>query len=105
MSERVAFALKLPRDNVVEYQRRHAEIWPELEADIRAHGGSNFTIFAVPELDHLFGYLEVEDLELWRAGAATEINQRWWRYMADVMPTNPDSSPIGTTIFEVFHHA
>jgi len=28
---------------------------------------------------------------------------RWWRYMGDVMPSNPDSSPVSRDLREVFH--
>jgi L-rhamnose mutarotase len=100
---RVAFSLILPRENIGEYQTRHSQLWPELRAAIREQGGSNYSIFAAPELDRVFGYLEVEDLERWQSGAASDVTARWWSYMADLMPTNADSSPIGSPLFEVFH--
>lgn len=100
---RVAFSLILPRENIGEYRDRHAQLWPELRAAIRAQGGSNYSIFAAPELDRVFGYLEVEDLGRWHRGGASEVTRRWWSYMADLMPTNADFSPIDTPLIEVFH--
>jgi L-rhamnose mutarotase len=100
---RVAFSLELPRQSVAEYTRRHAEIWPDLRSAIAEQGGHNFSIFAIPGIDRVFGYLEVEDLERWEAGAGTDLTHRWWRYMADIMPTNADSSPRADTVHEVFH--
>ena len=100
---RVAFCLTVPRENLAEYQRRHAELWPELRAAIAAQGGHNYSIFAVPELDRVFGYVEVEDLARWESGAGSELTLRWWRYMAEIMPSNPDNSPLADNIHEVFH--
>ncbi len=51
----------------------------------------------------LYGYIEIEDAELWARSAATEINQKWWAYMADIMETNPDNSPISKDLNLVFH--
>jgi L-rhamnose mutarotase len=34
---------------------------------------------------------------------ADEITQKWWAYMADIMETNPDNSPVTIPIKEVFH--
>ena len=31
------------------------------------------------------------------------IVQKWWHFMADIMETNADNSPICTPIDEVFH--
>jgi L-rhamnose mutarotase len=33
----------------------------------------------------------------------TEIVQKWWAYMADIMDTDPDNSPISIPLEEVFH--
>jgi len=100
---RIAFSLTVPRANLPEYQRRHEQLWPELRAAIAAQGGHNYSIFAVPELDRVFGYVEVEDLERWNAGAGSELTLRWWTYMAEIMPTNSDMSPLADTVQEVFH--
>ncbi|HOD02260.1 MAG TPA: L-rhamnose mutarotase, partial [Clostridiales bacterium] len=29
--------------------------------------------------------------------------QKWWNYMADIMETNPDNSPVSKDLFPVFH--
>jgi len=31
------------------------------------------------------------------------IVQKWWAYMADLMDTNPDNSPVVVTLPELFH--
>jgi len=86
-----------------EYEKRHNEIWPELVEELRKHGGKNYSIFLDKETNTLFGYIEIENEELWEQVAYTEINQKWWKFMEPVMETNQDSSPVSTKLKEVFH--
>ena len=86
-----------------EYEKRHNPIWPELERVLKDHGVSNYSIFLHPETRQLFGYAEIESEEQWAAIASTEICQRWWKHMSDVMPSNADHSPVSTPLREVFH--
>ncbi|EKW72816.1 L-rhamnose mutarotase, partial [Escherichia coli] len=51
----------------------------------------------------LFATVEIESEERWNAVASTEICQRWWKYMTDVMPANPDNSPVSSELQEVFY--
>lgn len=103
MGHRVAFSLVLPAANLELYAQRHADLWPELREAIARQGGHNYTIFALPEVDRVVGYLEVDDIETWNAGGVSAVTLAWWKHMADVMPTNADSSPIASPIVEVFH--
>jgi L-rhamnose mutarotase len=103
VTERIGMTFLVPREALPEYERRHAEIWAELEASIAEHGGHNFSIFAAPALNLVFSYVEVDDLRLWQRSAATEVTQRWWTYMAEIMPTNPDFSPIAEELPLIFH--
>lgn len=32
-----------------------------------------------------------------------EIVKRWWKYMSDIMETNPDLSPVSIPLEKVFH--
>ena len=41
--------------------------------------------------------------ERWAAIASTEVCQRWWKHMGDIMPSNSDSSPVASDLDEVFH--
>lgn len=31
------------------------------------------------------------------------INRKWWDFMADIMETNPDNSPVSEDLHLVFH--
>lgn len=88
-----------------EYERRHQPIWPELEDVLKAHGVHNYSIFLDAATRQLFGYVEVEDEARWAAIAQTDVCRRWWKHMADVMPANPDSSPVSAPLQEVFYLA
>lgn len=100
---RKAFVMSVHPGREAEYERRHRPIWPELEAVLKQHGVHNYSIFLLPETNQLFAYAEIEDEHKWNAIAQTEVCRRWWRHMADVMPSNPDGSPAARDLREVFH--
>ena len=97
------FKMKLFPGQEAEYEKRHNELWPEMQDMIHEHGGKNYTIFLDRETLTLFGYIEIEDEELWAKGADTAINRKWWDFMADIMETNPDNSPVSIDLKTVFH--
>ena len=86
-----------------EYERRHNPIWPELEAVLKQHGVLSYSIFLHTETRQLFAYAEIQDEARWNAIAATPVCRRWWTSMKELMPTNPDDSPIIKELREVFH--
>jgi L-rhamnose mutarotase len=45
----------------------------------------------------------VEDEAKWDMIAETSICRRWWTYMRELMPSNPDDSPVSEELREVFH--
>ena len=63
----------------------------------------NYSIFLHPQTRQLFGYVQIEDQARWDAIAQTPICRKWWAHMKDVMPSNPDNSPVSTELREVFH--
>jgi len=90
-------------DRHAEYERRHRPIWKELEDTLIAHGVRTYSIFLDEQTSDLFGYVDVDDVEQWNAIAATDVCRRWWRHMRDLMPSNPDDSPVARDMREVFH--
>ncbi len=100
---RKAFQMSVNADEHDEYARRHNPIWRELEQTLLAHGVNSYSIYLEPETSVLFGYVEVEDEERWRAVASTDVCRRWWRHMRELMPSNPDDSPVSVELREVFH--
>lgn len=100
---RKAFVMSVNAGHEEEYERRHSPIWADLQAVLKEHGANNYSIFLHPETRQLFGYVEIEDEARWAAIAGTAVCQKWWKYMGDIMPANPDNSPVSHELREVFH--
>ena len=100
---RKAFVMQVNPDQHEEYERRHNPIWQELEETLKAHGVKSYSIFLEPKSNQLFAYAEIEDEAQWAKVAETEVCKKWWAHMKEIMPSNPDNSPISVEIREVFH--
>src|ERR1041385_7257362 len=100
---RKAFKMSVRPDQQVEYARRHNPIWRELEETLLAHGVRSYSIFLDERTSELFAYTEIESDERWQAIAQTEVCQRWWKHMREIMPSNADNSPVSQELREVFH--
>jgi L-rhamnose mutarotase len=100
---RKAFKMSVHPDRHEEYTSRHNPIWPELEKALLDHGVRNYSIYLDPETSELFAYAEIEDEDRWLAIASTDVCRRWWRHMRELMPSNPDASPVARDLREVFH--
>ncbi len=100
---RKAFVMQVHPGQEAEYEKRHNPIWPQLEQTLLEHGVKTYSIFLDPQTNQLFGYAEIEDEQRWNAVAKTEICQKWWAYMKEIMPSNPDNSPVQRPLREVFH--
>lgn len=100
---RKAFIMSVNAGQEEEYRRRHNPIWPELEEALKARGVLSYSIFLCPETNQLFAYAEIEDEARWKATADTEVCKKWWAHMKEIMPSNPDNSPVSREIPEVFH--
>ena len=100
---RKAFVMSVNAGQEAEYEKRHRPIWPELEVALKKHGVHNYSIFLHPQTRQLFGYVEIEDEKRWAAIAGTPECLKWWAHMKDIMPSNPDHSPVGVELKEVFH--
>lgn len=99
---KIAFKMKLKAGAKVEYQKRHDEIWPELAVLLKQHGISDYSIFLDEETNTLFAVQQQDGASSQDLGR-TEIVQKWWAYMADIMETNPDNSPVSIKLEQVFH--
>ncbi|MBP3359265.1 MAG: L-rhamnose mutarotase [Clostridia bacterium] len=97
------FKMKLYEGQKKEYEKRHNLLWPEMKEMIHECGGKNYTIFLDEDTLTLFGYIEIESEEKWAESANIDICRKWWDYMADIMETNPDNSPVSIDLKNVFH--
>ena len=100
---RVAFKMKLFPGCEAEYKRRHDEIGPELSALLKQVGISEYSIFLDEETGSLFGFLKTDNMQLLESLPTQAVMQKWWAYMGDIMESNPDNSPVSTSLKEVFY--
>lgn len=77
-------------------------MWPELSRLLKNAGLSDYSIFLDEETGTLFAVQKQNGQSSQDLGS-TEIVQKWWAYMADIMETNPDNSPVSVPLREVFH--
>ena len=101
--KRVAFKMKLIKGFEAEYQKRHDEIWPELQELLKGTGISEYSIFLEEETGNLFGFLKIAAPLKLEELPRFPVMQKWWKYMGDIMETNPDNSPISIPLKEVFY--
>ncbi len=76
---RVASVIGLPDKNVAEYEELHANVWPEVLAQIKKSNIRNYSIYRFKET--LFSYFEYvgEDYDADMARMAQDpATQRWW---------------------------
>ncbi|MDC7232926.1 MAG: L-rhamnose mutarotase [Spirochaetales bacterium] len=100
---RNAFKMKLYPGFAEEYKKRHDEIWPELKSLLEESGIKDYSIFLDEETNILFAINKSDDGREPVDLAQEEIVKKWWAFMADIMETNPDNSPVVINLKEVFH--
>lgn len=100
---KVAFKMRLKPGFKEEYKKRHDEIWPELKLLLKESGVSDYTIFLDEETNTLFGVQQQAGEQSSQDLGSLQVVQRWWAYMADIMETNEDHSPVTTPLVTVFH--
>lgn len=99
----LAFKMYLNEGQKAEYKKRHDEIWPELKKLLKGAGVNEYSIFLDEETNILFAFQKVDGNSGSQDLGQTEIVQKWWAYMADIMKTNPDNSPVMSPLEEVFY--
>ncbi|MCK5463637.1 MAG: L-rhamnose mutarotase [Bacteroidales bacterium] len=103
MYKRLAFKMKLNPGMLEEYKKRHDDLWPELRKLLKDNGLAEYSIFLDEETNILFAFQKQAGDQGSQDLGKTEIVQKWWKYMADIMETNPDNSPISKELVEVFY--
>ncbi len=100
--QQLAFEMKLIKGYEIEYQKRHAEIWPELVNLLKENGISEYQIYLNEESLSLFGVLKISDAIQLDELPQHPIMKKWWAYMKDIMETNSDHSPVSIPLKNVF---
>ena len=102
-TKKFAFKMKLYPGFKEEYRKRHNEIWPELVKLLKDEGISNYSIFLDEETNTLFAYQEQSGSGSSQDLGQTAIVKNWWKYMADIMESNADNSPVSIPLEQVFY--
>lgn len=100
---RKAFKMKLKPGNEKEYKKRHDEIWDELVKALEEAGVSDYSIYLDRETGTLFAFQKLKDHNRADTLPQNPVVKKWWDYMADMMDTNEDKSPVCIDLDEVFH--
>tara|TARA_B100001167_G_scaffold31651_1_gene17209 strand:- start:24824 stop:25132 length:309 start_codon:yes stop_codon:yes gene_type:complete len=85
-----------------EYKRRHDNIWPELQKLLSESGIEEYYIYLNEETGTLFAFQKLKASHATYDLPGDPIVKKWWSYMADIMETHPDNSPVETELKEVF---
>jgi L-rhamnose mutarotase len=103
LMEKYAFKMLLNPGCEAEYLKRHDQIWPELVTLLKDAGIKDYSIHLDPDTNTLFGVLWRRDDHGMDTLPETEIMQKWWTYMADLMQTYPDNAPVAIPLRTMFH--
>jgi L-rhamnose mutarotase len=96
--QKVCFQLRLKKDRIAEYRKRHAEVWPDMLREIAASGRHNYSLFLNPD-GLVIGYFETESLEASQAYLdASEVAGRWEKeaaaFFEDLGDVRPDQGTV-----------
>ena len=96
--QRIGFQIQVRPERLSEYRDLHANIWPELLAELKAAGMRNYSLWLRPDgLE--FGYLECDD---WSAVceylAKSEVHTRWQELMKGFLQSPTDSAQGGQPV-------
>lgn len=100
--QRLAFKMHLKAGMAAAYRERHDALWPELTELLKAAGISEYSIFLDEETHTLFAFQKVSGQGGSQDLSDNPVVQRWWAFMADIMETNEDNSPVTIPLREVF---
>ncbi len=100
---RSAFKMFLKPGCEAEYEKRHSEIWPELSKLLKESGVYDYSIFWDKDTNILFAVQKTKGDGNSQDLGGNPIVQKWWDYMADIMETNPDNSPVSIPLSELFY--
>jgi L-rhamnose mutarotase len=101
--KRAGFAMQLNAGMAEEYKKRHDEIWPELAKTLECAGVRDYVIYLDPRTNTLYASQKLSDQNSADTLASKDIVQKWWSFMADIMQTNPDDSPVVYNLEEMFY--
>ena len=101
--KRAGFAMQLKEGCEAEYKKRHDELWPELAKALSEAGVRDYVIYLDPKTNVLYASQKVTEHNTADQLPESPIVRKWWAFMADLMETNPDDSPVVWDLTEMFY--
>lgn len=101
--ERKHFKMKIFAGKAAEYKKRHDDLWDEMKTLLKETGISDYSIALDEETNILFAHFKIENPALLDELPNHPTIKRWWAYMADIMESNVDNSPVSMDLKEVFY--
>lgn len=88
----VCFVLRIRPGTEAEYDRRHAEIWPELTRAIRDAGIRRYSLFRRGTDVFAFADCEGDGREAFRRLATGHVDAEWTRSMSHLIEVETDEA-------------
>jgi L-rhamnose mutarotase len=106
--QRMGMCLGLRAEDVTEYKRLHANVWPEVLARISASNIRNYSIYLKEPENILFAYWEYHGTDFAADAAKTAadpVTQKWWSICGPMQIPYETRKPgeWWATMEEVFH--
>lgn len=90
--EHVGHVWRIRPGRVEEYDRKHAQVWPELERVLRDGGVQSFHIYRRGEI--VFSHMDVKDYQrLTEVFAHDPVAMRWEKEFAELLEY-PNADPV-----------
>ncbi len=101
--ERLCYTFDLAEGMEEEYERRHAEVWPELLTALKESGFSNYSLFR--RGTEVIAYVECEPSveEALARLERFEVNARWSSYIRSIMTRSVDENGRFFSVREIWH--
>jgi L-rhamnose mutarotase len=102
---RYGLTYKVKKEAIGDYEKAHADIWPEMNLAISKAGFRNYSIFAMKD-GTMFAYLEHDNLdEGLKLLYETEVSKRWQEYMNEFFEKQKyeQEGPEYIYLKEVYH--
>jgi L-rhamnose mutarotase len=101
-ARRVCFTLQVRPDQLAQYRRRHASVWPDMLTALRDAGWRDYSLYLRDD-GLLVGVLVTDDFDAALAAMdATEVNTRWQADMAQFFEAGRPDRQL-TVLTEVFN--
>ncbi len=100
--EKYAFTMQLRPGHEAEYKKRHDSIWPELITVFKQAGILDYSIHFDQQTGTLFALLTRDKIHRVDELSQDPIVQKWWSYLADIIETEDNNTPVIRQLEQMF---